>query len=142
MDPLSITAGIIAVVGAGSALATNIRRLASIRGAPQVLLALNNEIVDLQLTVLAVQDVYQAGHVANDNATASIASTLLQTKDTLDRLVALAIRVQKPAVEGAEVSLVVNKLAWVREQSRLNKVHTELHDCRQKLISLSGVLTT
>ena len=120
----------------------HIKRLASIRGAPQVLLALNNEIADLQLAVLTIQGVYQAGHVANDNASASIISTLLQTKDTLNRLVALAIRVQKPTVDGTEASLVVNKLAWVREQSRLNRVHKELHDCRQKLISLTGVLTS
>ncbi|MCJ1312345.1 hypothetical protein MMC25_006019 [Agyrium rufum] len=59
MDPLSLVAGIIAVVGAGGQAANAIRKIASLRGASDVVLALNNEISDLHVILVAIQDVYE-----------------------------------------------------------------------------------
>ena len=59
MDPLSLTASIIAVLGAGGSVASGIERIVSLRHAPDALLALNNEIVDFQLVVRMIQELLQ-----------------------------------------------------------------------------------
>ena len=59
MDPLFLTASIIAIAGAGGGAAKAVRKLASLKDAPHLLLALNNEISDLNVVVLAVQDIFQ-----------------------------------------------------------------------------------
>ncbi|MCJ1309880.1 Ankyrin repeat domain-containing protein 44 [Agyrium rufum] len=98
MDPLSITAGIIAIVGAGSAVAQTIKTVASIRGAPAILHALHNEIVDLQLTIDAVEDAYGEGENVSEATKASFVSTLTFTHATAEKLQELVRRLQKGAV--------------------------------------------
>ena len=141
MDPLSLTASIIAIVGAGSKLAQTVKKIASLRGAPAVLLALNNEIADLQLALLAIIDVYEGGHTVQESTAASLSSTLLQVRTSIEQLVGLVARVQKPS-NGATDGLKLNRVAWLREQSRLNGVNNDMRDCRRKLISLTGLLTS
>lgn len=141
MDPLSLTASIIAIVGAGSTLAQTVKKIASLRGAPAVLLALNNEIADLQLALLAIIDVYEGGHTVQESTAASLSSTLLQVRTSIEQLVGLVARVQKPS-NGANDGLKLNRVAWLREQSRLNRVNNDMRDCRRKLISLTGLLTS
>ena len=47
MDPLSLTASIVAIIGVGGQAAKAIKKLASVRGAPASILALHNELSDL-----------------------------------------------------------------------------------------------
>ena len=47
MDPLSLTASIIAVVGAGSTIGKGLKKAVEARHMPDVVLDLNNEISDL-----------------------------------------------------------------------------------------------
>ena len=141
MDPLSLTASIIAIVGAGSTLAQTVKKIASLRGAPAVLLALNNEIADLQLALHAIIDVYEGGHTVQESTAASLSSTLLQIRTSIEQLVGLVARVQKPS-NGPTDGLKLNRVAWLREQSRLNGVNNDIRDCRQKLVSLTGLLTS
>lgn len=47
MDPLSLTASIIAVVGTGSAVSRGLKKVLLARDLPDVILQLNNEVVDL-----------------------------------------------------------------------------------------------
>ena len=51
MEPLSVAANIIAVLGAGGAIINTLDQANSIRQAPDIVLALNNEISDLRLIV-------------------------------------------------------------------------------------------
>ena len=51
MDLLSIAASIIALIGATQQVAVGLNKLASLRGAPAAVLALNNELSDLRLVL-------------------------------------------------------------------------------------------
>lgn len=59
MDPLSITAGILAIFGAGGKVGNGFRKLVQLRDAPDALLALCNEVIDLQCVVQNVVDLLQ-----------------------------------------------------------------------------------
>lgn len=56
MDPLSVTAGIIAILGAGGVVGKRVKSLIALESAPDELLILNNEISDLQYVLNDVQD--------------------------------------------------------------------------------------
>ena len=58
MDPLSLTASIIAVLGAGGVVAKGIRKLICLRDIPTSFLQLNNELSNLQSVIAAVQGLY------------------------------------------------------------------------------------
>jgi hypothetical protein len=62
MDPLSITAGILAIFGAGGKVGNGLRKLVQLRDAPDALLALCNEVTDLQCVVQNVDDLLQQWH--------------------------------------------------------------------------------
>jgi len=62
MDPLSITAGILAIFGAGGKVGNGLRKLVQLRDAPAALLALCNEVTDLQCVVQNVDDLLQQWH--------------------------------------------------------------------------------
>lgn len=51
MDPLSITASVLTLVTAANKVAKGLDNLASIKGAPAAVLALNNELSDLRLVL-------------------------------------------------------------------------------------------
>lgn len=51
MDPLSLTASVITVVGVADAAGRGLKKLIALRGASDAILALNNEISDLRLTL-------------------------------------------------------------------------------------------
>jgi hypothetical protein len=55
MDPLSITAGVIAVLGAVSASSTGVHKLHGLRNAPEELAALFNEVEALRSVLIVVQ---------------------------------------------------------------------------------------
>ena len=58
MDPILITANIIIIVGVRGQAAKAVRKLTSLKGAPDLVFALNNKISDLYLVILAIQDVF------------------------------------------------------------------------------------
>ena len=55
-DPLSITASIIAVVGAAECVTKTLAKIRSIRNAPDELLALINEVSDLKIILSDIQN--------------------------------------------------------------------------------------
>ena len=55
MDPLSLTASIIAVFGAGGSLVKGLRKLLSLKDVPVFLLQLSDELSDTSRVVLASQ---------------------------------------------------------------------------------------
>ena len=58
MDPLSLTASILTVLGVSGQAAKALKKLASLKGAPTVVLRLNNELSDLHLLTVAIQDIF------------------------------------------------------------------------------------
>jgi len=82
MDPLSITAGILAIVGAGGKVGNGLKKLVQLRDAPDALLALCNEVSDLQCVVHNVDDLLQ--QLQQEHALpSSIKGALNQAKATV-----------------------------------------------------------
>lgn len=59
MDPLSLTASIITLLGAGGAVGKGIRKLIALRHAPKTLLLLEDEILYMQQVVTLSQDLFR-----------------------------------------------------------------------------------
>lgn len=60
MDLLSMTASIVAVVGAGSTIGKRLTNILSLRHASEVFLALNNEVSDLKCVVLELRKLLES----------------------------------------------------------------------------------
>ena len=146
MDPLSFTASIIAIIGVSGQVAGAIRKLATARGAPDIVLALNNEITDLHLVVAATQDAFQRQQTISlplpltaSGYHASIASSLHQILDKVQELEALYDRV-KPVTSSASRSLKLNKVLWFRLLREQSKVRRMLDDLKTVRLKLTGAL--
>ena len=59
MDPLSLTASIIAILGAGGTISKGLSKIRHLKRAPYIVLQLNNEVTDLHLLICAVDDLYR-----------------------------------------------------------------------------------
>ena len=148
MDPLSITGSIIAIVTFGSQVAKGVRRLASLKGAPDFLLALNNEITDLNLVALAIQGIYQKQQstVGRDqphdvNVNNCIMSSLNQTDAVVRELKILYDRLNR-ASNGAGDSTSLYRMIWLLEQKKVKKVQEDLRNARLRLVNALGMLNS
>ena len=146
MDPLSFTASIIAVVGVSGQAAGALRKLATVRGASDIILALNNEITDLHLVVTAIRDALQrqqvitlSPSVTGSGYHASITSSLQQAWDKLQELEALYSRL-KPITSSTSAPPKLSKVAWLREQSKVRQMLDDLRTVRLKLSGALGML--
>ena len=135
MDPLSISASIIAIVGAGGETAKILRHLASMKGAPALLLALNNEITDLHLAVRATQDILHTLSAARQGLDVSVrdsvTSSLQLVNGKVIELEALHRRLLR-SPPGA-VPYELNKTVWLREQKRIKRLRDDLRSVRVNL---------
>ena len=141
------------LVGIGRQAAKAVRKLASLKGAPDVVLALNNEISDLHLVVLAIQDVFQrqqtsalsfpGNRVVDANIDASVTNSLRHAKEKVVELEALHNRLTTTATaSGSSGSTAFNKGAWLREQKRIKKMQEDLRNVRLKLAAALSVLNS
>ncbi|MCJ1234326.1 hypothetical protein MMC14_002285 [Varicellaria rhodocarpa] len=147
MDPLSLTASIIAIIGVGGEAAKAVRKLASLKGAPSLVLALNNEISDLYLVVLAIRDVHQRQRASSalspNNASTddTITSTLLRANEKVLELRALHQRLTSWTTGPSGLS-TLNKASWLREQKNVKKMQEDLRTVRLKLSTTRGILNS
>ena len=150
-DPLSLTASIIAIVGIGGQVAKSIKRLASLKGAPDLILALNNELSDIRLIIIAIQDVFQRQQITSvpflgnqtgeANINASVTSALNQANEKVLELEALHNKLI-PFSSGLSGTTTGDKVTWLREQGKLKRIQESLRDARLKLATALGVLNS
>lgn len=129
MDPLSLTASVIAVIGAASRIASGLKRIIDLRKAPAVLLALNNEVSDLQL-ILAQLESLAPSRTARDADQSLLQNTTL-VKAKLQEL-EIIIYARLIAKSGG-----LNRAAWLLAQ---DKVETIRKDIRLLRVNISNAL--
>ena len=139
MDPLSFTASIITVLGVGGQVANTIKRLASLKDASDVVLALNNEISDLRLTVMAIRYEFERQETSEITADASITSSLEQANEKVHELETLQNRLAKVVPE-ANGTTVKKRVTWLREQKTIQRLQHDLRGIRLQLVIALSIL--
>ena len=152
MDPLSLTASIVAIIGVGGQAAKAIEKLASVRGAPDAILALNNELSDLRLIITAIEEVYQVQRTVGSTSSsgnqvyeasidASIVSSLEQVNSKVLELQSMYQRLtQSIPVSSSSTALKINRATWLVERKKLKRLQEDLRAARLKLAATLGVL--
>ncbi|MCJ1230361.1 Ankyrin-2 [Toensbergia leucococca] len=145
MDPLSLTASIIAIVGVSAQSVKVLRRLISLGDAPLLASALNNELSDLRLNVLAVQELFTKHSSGSEdpaldqNAIISVvaclkrANTLVVELDCL--LSPLLVLLSRP-----DNAMPKKWIAWMKVESRLKRFVQDLYNVRVALNTALGIL--
>ena len=147
MDPLSVTASIIAIIGVSGSIGKTLRKIALQKNAPDFILLLSNELADLHLVVLAIQKIYQKQqlngqlhsrhNVPVDN---SITTALTQAQHTVTILQTLHDCMSAASAQGGVANLKTK--IWLLEPHKARRVHDDLRNTRLKLIAVLGLLNS
>ena len=126
MDPFSLTVGIIGVLGVGGQLAGCLRKIETLKRAPNELRELNGEISDLYLVVKQVNGLCHQypgdSGVPRDN---NLRSSLARMKGKLLELEELiAFRLTKPG--STDTDIQVDRSRWLRLKPKVQKLREEL----------------
>ena len=135
MDPLSISASVVALLGAGGTLSKLLRKGIGLKNAPDVLRALNDEVSELQSIANDVNDLlWTATQDTDDHPPESLISTLSRVKSILLRLESY-ISYQLTTVTADGGSIRVDKSVYLRAERRLQELKDEIHASRIALAS-------
>lgn len=144
MDPLSLTASILAVIGVGAQTAKLLRKVASLKISPLLALALDNELSDLRLQVLAIQNLFsrQSNCRNEDQENESIASVVVSLQRGKDLIIRLD-RVLGPLLHymlRSDVSSLKKWMRWSRKEKELAHLKDEVRNIRISLNASLGIL--
>ncbi|KIM98373.1 hypothetical protein OIDMADRAFT_181787 [Oidiodendron maius Zn] len=136
MDPLSITASVIAVVQLTATVGSGFRRLLAVRGATDQLLQLMNEVTDFDALI---HDIYR---IVEDHKNVPLDSAALSSLpkqceramkklEELDALIQRCIR-EYPTSKG-DPCQKLKKVAWLRTVDRMKSIQTEIRELRMQM---------
>ncbi|KAF3107085.1 hypothetical protein TWF102_000923 [Orbilia oligospora] len=145
MDPLSVTASIIAIVTAAVQVSNGLAKLIALRGAPEIVMALQNEVSDLRLVVHSCESTLNK-HVTLGGQQGNVwglPPELIGVKNLLDR----ATNELEDICQVVETKLVDNngkfsKIGYLKEQSKLIKAKDGLRDIRMKIADGIGLMNS
>ena len=121
-DPLSITTAIVTLLGAGVQIVKVLKKLVSLKNAPGILLAVNNEFTDLRAVVQILGDLLQRQDSTNDVALYSQLSTSLKkVKQTLLRLEQL-FSYESTVIEGDDLHLRLDTSVWLLPEPKFRAI--------------------
>ena len=137
MDPLSIIAGSIAVLGASGKVVKGLTKLTNLRNVPDLLLAVVNEVSDLSLIVQEIRSIFGQDTIHGILPPAAT-STLNQLLDRaqavlldLDQIV--NYRLLLPPKSDGEIT--VNRSAWLSEESHVLRLQGRLRTIRLDIVA-------
>ena len=140
MDPLSITAGILAILGAGGKVGNGLKKIIALKHAPDALLALNNEVTDVQIAVQDVDDLLRRyTDLSKTQIPIIVIRSLQQTKKTV-LLVECFIAYDLTTIEAGRQR--VDKSEWFQATSKVQDLKTKLQADKSSLLLSLGVLTS
>ena len=136
-DPLSLAASIIAVVTAAEGITKTFSKVKLLRNAPSELLALNNEVTDLTITLRNVND-----YMAKNNATSTgiphnvleqISALVDSAKQRVMQLNQL-IHCQFLKSGSLDGDYKVFRLKWARAKGAVENHRQALRDIKQNIL--------
>jgi hypothetical protein len=140
MDPLSISAGIIAFLGASAKVVGFLEELSSLRNAPAAILALNNEIADLRMLFCGLEEI--ARQQTNSAVTTS------NVKPTLDRakqkVLQLETILEFQVIKRRSVNneIEIDRITWLRNKKTVLKIHDEFRDMKLDITTALGTIAS
>ena len=133
-----MTASIIAVVGAGSAVSRGLKKILSARNLPDVILQLNNEVVDLQYVIQDVHELLQqqAQSAVEDPGLSpshtSLSWALERAKRTLLALESL-IAYELTTVDSRNGETKIDWDSWLQAESKVKRLNEDVRTDRVRL---------
>ena len=141
MDPLSLTASIVAVLGAGGVVAKGIRKLICLRDIPNSFLRLNDELSDLQTVIASVQDLYMQNNqtLKAERPYRAILYNALKEASVvvLDLEILIEYALTKVTVHGTRVSRKI----WIREESKIQRMKDRVRNARMDITTATSILS-
>ncbi|KAL9097281.1 MAG: hypothetical protein Q9165_000708 [Trypethelium subeluteriae] len=144
MDPLSITASLIAVSGALGTSVKALQKVASLRHAPSELLSLHNEVNSLRNFLRIVNQAFRDGEhlqlpLETTEGLETVKSTLESHVQELDNL--SQYRLKRSEVLNKNGTPKVARLAWLRMGKDIACLQRKIRDSRLDLQSMFSVLS-
>ncbi len=142
MDPLSITVGILTILGAGGQVCKGLQRLTALRNAPAALAALNNEVADIHCMVQEVHDLArQYQDTYSRPVHSSVCRALERVKETVLMLEQL-IAHELTQVDSRTGQLKLQRSAWMRSEHKVKELQERTRSNRINLAAALSVLTS
>ena len=142
MEPLSAAASLISVVTAVNSVGRRaLKKIKSLRGAPDAVFALNNEVSEITLILEEVSIILrQNGDSIQTSICSNINTILALAKEKILEFEML-IEFQVMRV-GPDNQPVVNRLEWTRCESKILRIQQDLHQIRRNLTEYLEILTS
>lgn len=145
MEPISFAASIITLISATQQVAVGLNKLASLRGAPAAVLALNNEVSDLRLVLS------EAEPLLLEHRRVAIGTTRATSTPAAEERLKLSIERAKGRLTGLESVLQnrlmtrmgkIDRFGWLREQGEVRKALDDLRNVRLNITAMLEVVTS
>jgi hypothetical protein len=142
MDPLSLTASIIAIVQLSGTIGKGLKRIINLKNAPDIFLALNNEVADLQCIVQDTDDLLrQNPDITGIDPIASVGRALDKAKRTLYRLESL-LAYELTAIKRKDNETKLDRSVWLRAERKVQQLKDDIREDKLSLSSALSVLTS
>ena len=141
-DPVSITTGIVTLLGTGGQIGKFLKKVVNLKNdAPDILLAVNNEITDLREVVHMFDDLLQRQYDTSDTAPYSqLGACLEKAKRTLLKLDQL-LSYELTVFEGDDLHLRLDKSVWLLAEPKFRVIKDQIRDDKTALYRGLAVLT-
>ena len=146
MDPLSITASILTILGATESVGKAIIKLVSLRQLPDAFLALNNEISDFHLvmsrtnTLIRLCQNMPSINARNADFATDLGPLLERGKA---RLLELECLIEYSlTTPGSNGESVLNKPAWIIKQEKVKRIQDDIRSMRTSLAVFIGLFVS
>ena len=142
MDPLSVTASIVTLLAASGSIVGGLEKLSSLREAPDIILALNNEISDFRLVIYELTNYLQQDPAGSPSRAQAFSTQILPILDRArSKLTELESIIEyRLVLPGSNGSIRLNKTAWFWERQKVKRIQEEIRSTRTNLVAVIGVL--
>lgn len=137
-----MTAGIIAVVGAGNTIGKGLAKVIALRHAPDILLALNNEIIDLAYVVPDIDGLLKKeAEISGTTPPSSLHRALDNSRQNLTELEQLVL-IELTTIKGKKNEAKLDRSVWLRTEPKVRELKDKIRDDRLRLSTALSVLAS
>lgn len=141
MDPVSLTASVIAIVSFSSQICSAISSLRSLcKTLPGRLHAVNNEVADLELVLSQVATLVEGRASLPESRYSAVPHLLKQARSKLSEVDDIVKRLTEIFVKSKTPLSRMN--AWRKEQDRLQRLQDDIHTVKSSLNIMLGATHT